>query len=149
MASIEEEMKTNLANDKYKLIGNIVFTGSWITRTFDNYMKPYNLTSPQFNILRILRGAKSWISMHDIKDRMIEKSPNATRLCDKLERKGLLERERDGDDRRVVLHRITKHGLDLLAEIDKDDDLAVRDIIARISDEEARIASKILEKLRG
>lgn len=103
---------------------------------------------PQFNILRILRGAKEALSVHTVKGRMIEKSPNTTRLMDKLIDKGLIDRVRCESDRRVVYVSITEKGLDLLAQIDVD--FEKTSLFPRaLTDEEANMLSDLLDKLRS
>jgi DNA-binding MarR family transcriptional regulator len=79
----------------------------------------HGITSQQFNVLRILRGAGfEGLPTLDIADRMIEQTPGITRLLDRLEQKKLVRRERPAENRRQVLCYITKHGLDLLGELD-------------------------------
>lgn len=148
MARIEEEMKTKFANEKYRMVSNVVFTGSWIRNRFAEFIKPYGLSPQQFNILRILRGAKDWLSMHEVRSRMVEKSPNATRLCDKLVEKKLLERVRCEKDRRVVHLKISDQGLQLLKKIDEEDDGSHMNFLDNLTDEEAEIVSRVLDKLR-
>lgn len=82
-------------------------------------LKGHGLSAQQFNVLRILRGAKGRLSCTDIASRMISRDPDMTRLLDRIEAKGWIERSRDGEDRRVVLASITTAGLLLLAELDE------------------------------
>jgi DNA-binding MarR family transcriptional regulator len=110
-------------------------------------MNQYDLSMPQFNILRILRGAGEAINVNTVKDRMIEKSPNTTRLMDKLIDKGLIERTRCEDDRRVVFVKISENGLSVLSEIDKNTDINLL-INAGLTDEEANTLSDLLDKTR-
>ncbi len=149
MARIEEEMKTKFDNEKFRMLASIVFTGSWVRNRFAEFIKPYGLSPQQFNILRILRGANDWISMQEVRNRMVEKSPNATRLCDKLVEKKLLERLRSEEDRRVVHLKILEKGLQLLKRIDDEDDGSHNKFIENVTEEEAQMVSSILDKLRG
>ncbi|WP_299454855.1 MarR family transcriptional regulator [uncultured Microscilla sp.] len=149
MAKIDEEIKSSFVDNKYRLLANVVFTRNWIQNQFASFLKPFGVSPQQFNILRILRGANDWLNMHEVKSRMVEKSPNATRLCDKLVEKQLVERARSEEDRRVVHLRITKAGLDLLVKIGEKDDKSSINFVENISDEEAKIASEILDKFRG
>ena len=149
MANIDDDMKTKFANDKHRFVANVVYTGNWIKNQFSEFIKPFGVSPQQFNILRILRGANQWVSMNDIKNRMVEKSPNTTRLCDKLLEKKLIERRRDKRDRRLVFLRISKPGLQLLKEIDEHDDGSHMSFFDNISDEEAKIVSQVLDKLRA
>ncbi len=115
---------------------------------FTEYLKPYGISPQQFNILRILRGADDWVAMNNVKDLMIEKSPNATRLADKLLTKKLIERKRSREDRRVVYIRISPPGHELLIEIDQNDS-EIMVALERITVREANQLSKILDKFRG
>lgn len=149
MASIDEEMETSFANNKNRLLSNLVYTGNWIKNRFGDYLKPFGVSIQQFHILRILRGADDWLTMNEIRNRMVEKSPNATRLCDKLIEKQLIERNRSREDRRVVRLRISKLGLKLLSDFDEKNDGSYKSYINNITDEEAKIASDIIDKLRS
>lgn len=82
-------------------------------------LRPSGLSAQQYNVLRILRGAKGPLNCTEIANRMINRDPDMTRLLDRLESKGWIERSRDGEDRRAVLASITKTGLSLLAELDE------------------------------
>jgi DNA-binding MarR family transcriptional regulator len=78
------------------------------------------LTGTQYNVLRILRGAEpEGLPCRGIADRMITHDPDITRLLDRMEKRGLITRERQKDDRRVVKTRITPHGLALLRPLDQ------------------------------
>ena len=149
MTRIDDAMKTKFANERHRFMANIVFTSNWIRNQFNCFIEPFGISMQQFNILRILRGAGDWVNMNDVKERMVEKSPNATRLCDKLVAKKLIERQRCEVDRRVVHLKISDQGLQLLKEIDDKDDGAHMGFIANITEEEAKIVSDILDKLRG
>lgn len=149
MASIDKVTKTRFANDKHRFATNIVYTANWIKNLSEAYLKPYGLSNQQFNILRILRGANDWVSMNDVKDLMIDKSPNATRLADKLKNKGLIQRRRSETDRRIVYLHISPEGLELLAEMDKTGVNVLEEAFDRISDEEATLVSGILDRFRG
>lgn len=145
---IGQEINTKFKSLQQKVIINIRYTSNWMASRQHNYMAKYDLTMPQFNILRILRGANEVISVNTIKERMIEKSPNTTRLMDKLIEKELIERVRCDKDRRVVYVAITEKGRGLLADIDRtfEDSLLFAD---KLTDEEADTLSNLLDKLRG
>ncbi len=149
MSRIDYEIKNKISDDKQRCIVNLMFTASWIRNLFTEFLKPYNISNQQYNILRILRGAKGWLEMSEVKNRMIEKAPNATRLADKLLDKGLIERCRSDKDRRIVHVRITKMGLDLLKELDEIDAGPQVEFMNRLTIKDAREVSRVLEKLRG
>jgi DNA-binding MarR family transcriptional regulator len=82
-------------------------------------LRPYGLTPTQYNVLRILRGAEpDGLTRNGVRDRLISPVPDATRLLDRLVEMGLVVRTRGGEDRRIVVARITPAGLDLLAPLD-------------------------------
>ena len=100
-----------------KALINILYTANWITSFQNEFFKPYGISPQQYNILKILNGAGKPLKVQTIKERMIERSPNATRLMDKLCEKALIERISCPDDRRVVNIVITHKGQDLIASI--------------------------------
>ena len=106
--SLEEEVALNLAR-----------TTNALTQGFASMLQHTELTPAQYNVLRILRGAgRGGLACGEIAARMITKDPDVTRLLDRLEKRGLVARERDVTDRRVVLTRITSGGGALLARLD-------------------------------
>ena len=90
-----------------------------LSQDAERLMKEHGLTGTQYNVLRILRGAEpAGLPCKGISDRMISHDPDMTRLLDRMEKRGLITRERQSDDRRVVKTRITSQGLDILRELD-------------------------------
>ena len=82
-------------------------------------LKPFDITPTQYNVLRILRGARpDGLCREDIRQRLISQVPDVTRLLDRMEEAGLVGRERDSADRRLVTSRITDKGLTILAKLD-------------------------------
>jgi DNA-binding MarR family transcriptional regulator len=144
---IEELINAKFKDNHHKAIVNIRYTSNWIGNFYNTQLAAFDITLPQFNILRILRGANGKLSIKVVKDRMLEKSPNTTRLIDKLIDKGLILRTRCEQDRRVVFIEISKKGLIVLNEIDRDfDDISIR---ALLTDSEAQVLSDLLDKIRG
>jgi MarR family transcriptional regulator, 2-MHQ and catechol-resistance regulon repressor len=147
---IEEELNQNkFQNIQHKAMVNIRFTSNFISNIQNSFLNSYGLTEPQFNILRILRGAKGELNINTIKERMIEKSPNLTRLMDKLDAKKFIIRSNSADDRRVVFAEITEIGLEILtvldAAINEKKNILVPD---SLTDEEAETLSLLLDKVR-
>jgi DNA-binding MarR family transcriptional regulator len=108
-----------------------------------------NLTGTQYNVLRILRGAgPEGLACRGIGERMITHDPDITRLLDRMEKHGLITRERQKDDRRVVKTRITPHGLQLLKPLDQ----PMRDLHRRqfrhMADARLKTLSDLLEEIR-
>lgn len=81
-------------------------------------LKPEQLTPTQYNVLRILRGAPAGLACGEVAGRMINRDPDITRLLDRMEKAGLIHRQRLASDRRTVITRITPAGTDLLARLD-------------------------------
>jgi DNA-binding MarR family transcriptional regulator len=144
---IEDIIQTKFQTPQHKAVVNIRYTSNYLGHIQNSFMAEFDLSMPQFNILRILRGAKSSISVNTIKDRMVEKSPNTTRLMDKLIEKGLIERVRCNEDRRVVYVEITDQGLSLLADIDKKFNTNSFTQL-NLTNEEAEELSRLLDKVR-
>jgi DNA-binding MarR family transcriptional regulator len=99
---------------------NIMRTAEVLGQATSEFLRDYDLSPTQYNVLRILRGAEpSGAACSQIGERMINHDPDITRLLDRLEARNLIGRERSREDRRVVVTRITRQGLDLLAELDR------------------------------
>ena len=145
MGDISKDINSKFPNQKTKAFINIKYTANWLSSKENEYFKPYGISPQQFNILRILRGAAKPIKVQLIKERMIERAPNATRLMDKLCDKKLIERERCEHDRRVVYINISDQGLQLLAKIDADINMT---FIDNLTEEEAKTLSDLLDKIR-
>ena len=145
MGDISKDIKSTFKSNKVKALINIKYTSNWLSSKENEFFKPYAISPQQYNILRILRGAKDRMKVQVVKDRMIERAPNATRLMDKLCDKQLIQRERCDDDRRVVYVKITNQGLELLKMIDENKNLL---FLENLTEEEALILSNLLDKIR-
>ena len=149
MKTIDDEVKANFQNDKHRFLANMVFTSNWFQNKWTVFLKPFGVSLQQTNVLSILKGAGDWRTMNDIKALMIDKAPNATRLSDKLLDKGLVERKRSAEDRRVVYLKITKKGEKLLENIDMKGNVDTNTMLEKITEEEAKMMSYILDKMRN
>lgn len=145
MGDISKDINSKFKNSKVKALINIKYTSNWLSSKENEFFKPYGISPQQYNILRILRGAKDKIKVQLVKDRMIERAPNATRLMDKLCDKSLIERVRCENDRRVVYVQINQQGLELLKTIDENKNLS---FLENLTEEEANVLSDLLDKLR-
>ena len=117
---IEDEIKSTVAlSVTKKVILNITFTRNHLGDNFNDLLKPYEISSEQYNVLRILRGKKGEpVNMSDIQERMIAKNSNTTRLIDKLLVKNYVDRKICPDNRRKMEITITEKGLTVLSELD-------------------------------
>ncbi|WP_425075542.1 MarR family winged helix-turn-helix transcriptional regulator [Psychroserpens sp. S379A] len=145
MGDIAKDINSKFENNKVKALLNIIYTANWINSHQNTFFKPFGISPQQFNILRILRGAGEAIKVQTIKERMLERAPNATRLMDKLCNKQLIERLACPTDRRVVHIQITKKGLDLLEDISKE---FKEDLLENLTENEAEQLSNLLDKIR-
>ena len=119
MGIAEEIKQTTFKSEYSKAIINIIYTNSWLHQKHLEVFKKYGLTTPQFNILRILRGQHPKPSTVNLLiDRMLDKSSNASRIVDRLEQKRLVVRKQCSNDRRAVDVFISDEGLRLLSELD-------------------------------
>jgi DNA-binding MarR family transcriptional regulator len=97
----------------------VVRTASLLVDAFEQMLRPYGITATQYNVLRILRGAEpEGLCRNELRDRMLTRMPDVTRLLDRMEDAKLVARARDSEDRRLVSTRITSKGLRLLDEVD-------------------------------
>lgn len=117
---IEEVIKSNVELDhSKKAVLNIIYTQNVLSDHFNELLKPYDLSSEQYNVLRILRGQKGCpANMCVIQERMLAKTSNTTRLVDKLLLKEFVTREVCPDNRRKIEVSITQKGLNVLTELD-------------------------------
>jgi DNA-binding MarR family transcriptional regulator len=146
---LEEELQqVGFQSEYQKAVLNILFTSNWLESDSTRLLKPFGISSQQYNVLRILKGQGSnAISVNNIMSRMIDKMSNASRLVEKLRKKELIERVTCEHDRRQVDVRITSAGLTLLIEADKVMNKfdGMKD---KLTEKEAATLSLLLEKIR-
>ena len=146
---LEDEIKTNFRNDYHKGLVNLYYTNSIIGEQFHALLKKYKITSQQFNILHILRGQQSkTTSMGLLKERMLDKSSDITRIIDRLIDKKLVERKTSKEDRRLVEAKITQLGLDTLAKMDSCEQ-HMDEILSNLSKKEVKFLNDLLDKIRA
>ncbi len=147
---IEDEIKQKAFKSEYdKLVINLIFTHNWLIHFLKEQLNDYEITITQYNILRILRGqSPAPTSINLLKDRMLDKMSDTSRLVERLRVKGLVDRKICRDDRRKSDVKITKKGLELLKKLDYLDSEA-ETILSSINEKEAKSVNKLLDKLRG
>jgi DNA-binding MarR family transcriptional regulator len=120
-----------------------------VRRRFAAVIAPSGVTPQQYNVLRILRGAgDGGLPTLEIAERMVENTPGITRLIDRLEAAGLVERERSTEDRRAVICRVTKKGLGLLAGLDESVDAANDAALAMLPERSKKELVRLLDAVR-
>jgi DNA-binding MarR family transcriptional regulator len=145
----KEIKQSKFRNEHHKMVLNIIFTSGWLGAKHASTLKPWGISTQQYNILRILRGQlPNPATVNLLIDRMLDKNSNASRLVEKLRLKKLVQRAVCAEDRRAVNVIITQKGLDLLAEIDKQEMTFLKEF-KNLSDKEAEQLNILLDKLRG
>jgi DNA-binding MarR family transcriptional regulator len=147
---IEDALKIGNGLDlSSKTLINIQYTSRILEEKFATLLKEYDLSTPQFNVLRILRGQKGKpASLACIQERMVDRSSNTTRLVDKLIKKELVSRRICPDNRRKVEIEITTNGLTLLKELDPLTSAANANNTSSLNDDELVTLNNLLDKLR-
>ncbi len=147
---IEEAIrqKKPFRNPYQKAVVNLIFTTNWLTDHIRTHLKPFGITMQQYNVLRILRGAGKPISTSDIRDRLLDKMADTSRMVDRLCQKGLVVRSVCPGDKRLVDVTLSDAGEALLAKLDQQDD-AMDKALQRLSETEAEQLSALLDKIRG
>ncbi len=128
---------------------DLLRTTELLSRPLGQLLKTEDLSSAQYNILRILRGSPDGLTCGEIANRMIARDPDITRLLDRLERRRLIARARDGKDRRVVLTRIEPEGLELLARLDEPVRQTHRNLLGHLGADRLRTLAELLEACRS
>lgn len=148
MKKLEEEINQKFFKSEYqKLIINLVFTHSWISQQMKVFFDKAALTPQQYNVLRILRGSKEPLSTLQIRNRMLDKMSDASRIVDRLIVKELVNKTVSPVDKRLVEVQITKKGLKLLEKLDPEI-LMMEKNICGLDEKEAKVMNKLLDKFR-
>jgi DNA-binding MarR family transcriptional regulator len=147
---IEEEIsQLKFRNNNHKSAVNVIYTFNWLYEKHMELLKPFGLTIQQFNILRILRGQHPKpANVKLLKERMMDKMSDASRLVEKLRAKGLVDRRICDKDRRNVDVLITEDGLKLLENIDEHE-TEFDKLTANLSNDEMDQLNNLLDKMRG
>ena len=147
---IEEAIKQKkpFDNAKGRAQVNLIYTHNWLVHRIKQDLKPYGLTMNQFNVLRILRGAGEPITTSVIRERLLDKMADASRLVDRLHQKGWVLRKVCPTDKRLVDVSLSEEGHQLLTELD-----AVRERMTthfnNLTEKEAEQLNDLLDKVRS
>jgi DNA-binding MarR family transcriptional regulator len=150
MASLEEVLKMKpVANAHLRAFLNIMVTGAWLQGKMNNLLKPFGITEPQYNVLRILRGQNGRaMNLYEISERMVYPTSNVSRIIDRLLLKNYVIREANATNRRRVDISITAEGLQLLAGLDPVVSELIGSFENTLDDENAKQLSSWLEQVR-
>ncbi len=147
---LEDEIsQKKFRNEYHKATVNLIFTFNWLRTYQEKVFKSCGITMQQFNILRILRGQyPNPANIKLIREMMLDRMSDCSRIVEKLRRKGLIERTVCPKDRRHVDVVINKKGLDLLSKLDSVSE-EVDKYLSRLNEEEVTKLNELLDKLRG
>jgi DNA-binding MarR family transcriptional regulator len=149
---LQQELKQTkaIASLEEESLLNIVRTADALMLSVTASLKPNQLSPTQYNVLRILRGAgEAGVSCKDIAARLVARDPDITRLMDRLEQRGLIVRDRAREDRRIVIHRLTKPGNELVNELDRPIAALNKAIMSGIKADKLRQLVDVLEQVRA
>jgi len=148
--TIEEEIKQSRFISSYqKLALNIIYSSRWLEAFLKNSFRQHGLTMQQYNILRILRGSfPQPLSTFQIRERMIDKMSDTSRIVDRLILKKLVTKKISPTDNRLVEVRITEKGMQLLGSLDDTDEKIIK-FLSNLTSEEAAMASNLLDKMHS
>jgi DNA-binding MarR family transcriptional regulator len=146
--SIDQDIKQGSFKSEYqKVMINLIFTHNWITEQLKNLLEEADLTMQQFNILRILRGSQIPLSTLQIRERMLDKMSDTSRIVDRLIIKGLVKKITCKKDKRLVDVSITGKGLKILEKLDIHED-KMEGIVKSLTASEAETLNQLLDKIR-
>lgn len=147
---IEQEIsQKKFRNPWQKSVINLLFTHSWLQLSLKEYMKEYGITPQQYNVLKILKGqGGNPVSTCVVRDRMLDKMSDVSRIVARLQEKGLVEVARAHHDKRLVDILISSKGVALIDEMDANTQ-TMDSLIQNLSEEEATQLSDLLDKMRG
>ena len=146
---IEQEIsQKNFRNELQKASLNLLFTSGWLSNKHKELFKPFGITPQQYNVLRILRGSlPKTISTSDIKSRMLDRNSDVSRIVDRLNLKGWVEKRPCPKDRRLVDVTISSDGLKLLERMENQVQ-SLENSLGKLSEEEANQLNGLLDKIR-
>jgi DNA-binding MarR family transcriptional regulator len=146
---IEKDIQQHVFRNEYqKATVNIIFSAGWINEKVKAFFEPEDITSQQYNILRILRGSKHPMSTLQIRERMLDKMSDTSRIVERLLKKGLVEKKVCTTDKRLVDVMISKKGLVILDKLDKKNP-ELDAMLQALTPEEAKMLNDLLDKIRG
>lgn len=145
---IEKDIQQKQFRSIYqKLTVNLIYSTNWLLEQIKLFLQEEDITSQQYNILRILRGSKIPLSTLQIRERMLDKMSDTSRIVQRLLKKGLVEKKTCIADKRLVDIKISATGLALLSRMDEKNE-QLDQILSELSSDEATILSDLLDKMR-
>ena len=147
--SIEKEInQKHFSSEFQKSVINVIYTSNWINEKMKNILDRFDITSQQFNILRILRGAGKPLSTMQIRQRMLDKMSDTSRIVDRMVKKELVQKVVCDSDKRLVDVTISLKGKQLLEELDNYQH-EMDGLLKNLNEEDAVTLNRLLDKIRN
>ena len=140
--------KKPFKNEWQRAAVNLLFTSNWLKHHQTAILKKYGLTIQQYNVLRILKGADRPISTSVIRERLIDKMADTSRLAERMAQKNLVQRTPCADDKRLIDVSLSNKGIKLVNKVEEALP-TMDDLLSELSQDEAKILNNLLDKLRG
>jgi DNA-binding MarR family transcriptional regulator len=145
---IEQDIQSRFRSEHHKMMVNLIYTYNWAMEKSKRFFENADLTMQQFNILRILRGSGKPLSTMQIRQRMLDKMSDTSRIVDRLLKKELVLKVICPNDRRLVDITISEKGMRLLQELDHYNE-EMDALLSGLNEEEAKTLNHLLDKLRS
>lgn len=145
---IEQDIQqSNFRNEFQKMGINLLFTANWLNEQISKLLAEQGVTQQQYNILRILRGSATPLSTLKIRERMLDKMSDTSRIVDRLIAKELVVKSTCEKDKRLVDITLSTKGLNLVDQLDQFND-RIDALLNGINESEAKLMNQILDKIR-
>jgi DNA-binding MarR family transcriptional regulator len=142
------KQKRAFRNNHHRVMVNLLYSNNWLEEKSRDFLKQQNISLQQYNILRILRGSGKPLSTMQIRERMLDRMSDTSRIIDRMVVKAIVEKKSNENDKRLVDITITSKGLGILEELDKRND-ELEAIVSGLSADEAKMLNDLLDKMRG
>ncbi len=145
---IEKDIQQlNFRNEYQKATVNIIFSANWLHEKINVFLEEEDITQQQYNIMRILRGSQKPLSTLQIRERMLDKMSDTSRIVERMLKKGLVEKSVCSTDKRLVDVVLSKEGYEILEKLDRKND-EIDSVLHHLSIEEAETLNRLLDKMR-
>ena len=147
---IEEaiQQKRPFRNQYHRVMVNLLYSNNWLEEKSRDFLKQQNISLQQYNILRILKGSGRPLSTMQIRERMLDRMSDTSRIIDRMVTKGIVEKKPNDNDKRLVDITIIAKGLHILEYLDKQNE-ELESIVSNLLPDEAKMLNDLLDKMRG
>jgi DNA-binding MarR family transcriptional regulator len=146
---IEKDIQQSCFRNEFQKMGiNLIYTANWLNEKIAQILANEEITQQQYNILRILRGSECPLSTLKIRERMLDKMSDTSRIVDRLITKGLVEKTACLKDKRLVDITISKKGLVLVDKLDQFNN-QIDAVLKGVDEKEAQTINQLLDKIRA